>query len=116
NTNCRIGLSSPRPSHAWASTSKPPCVRSADPALAVMASPTKTSQQCGSRTTSRKRITYGGGVSENVVFLFRYGLLLERRGERDTDRFKEVERELSREFGLRPWEPSIFDVTAGIDD
>jgi hypothetical protein len=81
-----------------------------------MASPTKTSQQCGSRTTSRKRITYGGGVSENAVFLFRYGLLLERRGERDTDRFKEVERELSREFGLRPWEPSIFDVTAGIDD
>jgi hypothetical protein len=64
---------------------------------------------------SRKRITYGG-VSENAVFLFRYGLLLERKGERDTDRFKEVERELSRELGLRPWHPSIYEVTAGFDD
>jgi hypothetical protein len=64
---------------------------------------------------SRKRI-YTGGVSENAVFLFRYGLLLERRGERDTDRFKEVERELSRELDLRPWHPSIYDVTAGIEE
>jgi hypothetical protein len=64
---------------------------------------------------SRKRI-YVGGVSENAAFLFRYGLLLERKGERDTDRFKEVDRELSRELDLRPWHPSIFDVTAGIDD
>jgi hypothetical protein len=33
---------------------------------------------------SRRRITYVGGVNENAVFLFRYGLLLERKGERDT--------------------------------
>jgi hypothetical protein len=59
---------------------------------------------------------FTGGVSEDAVFLFRFGLLLERRGERDTDRFKEVDRELSRELDLRPWHPSIFDVTAGIDD
>jgi hypothetical protein len=65
---------------------------------------------------SRKRTTFVGGVSENAVFLFRYGLLLERRGERDTERFKEVERELSRELNLRPWHPSVFEVTAGIDD
>ena len=65
---------------------------------------------------SRRRTTYIGGVSENAVFLFRYGLRLERKGERDTDRFKEVDRELSRELGLKPWEPSVFDVTAGIDD
>jgi hypothetical protein len=38
---------------------------------------------------SRRRITYMGGVTENAVLLFRYGLLLERKGERDTDRFKE---------------------------
>jgi hypothetical protein len=35
---------------------------------------------------SRKH-TYTGGVSENAVILFRFGLMLERRGERDTDRF-----------------------------
>ena len=29
---------------------------------------------------------------------------------------QEVDRELSRELDLRPWHPSIFDVTAGIDD
>ena len=48
--------------------------------------------------------------------LFRFGLLLERRGERDSDRFREVERDLARELSLRPWHPSIFDITAGIDD
>jgi hypothetical protein len=65
---------------------------------------------------SRKRTTFEGAVTENAVFLFRYSLLLERRGERDTNRFKEVERELSRELQLRPWHPSIYEVTAGIDD
>ena len=54
---------------------------------------------------SRKRIT-----------LFRYGLLLERKGERDSDRFKEVDRELSRELGLKPWHPSVFDVAISLDD
>jgi hypothetical protein len=64
---------------------------------------------------SRKHI-YVGGVSDNAALLFRYGLLLEQRGERDTDRFKEIERELSRELKLRPWHPSIYDVTAGIEE
>ena len=65
---------------------------------------------------SRKRITSIGGVTENAVFLFRYGLLLERKGERDSDRFKEVDRELSRELGLKPWHPSVFDVAISLDD
>jgi hypothetical protein len=64
---------------------------------------------------SRKRITYGG-VSEDAVFLFRFGLLLERRNERNTDRFREVDKELTRELGLRPWHPSVFDVTGGVED
>jgi hypothetical protein len=65
---------------------------------------------------SRKRRITFGGVSEDAVFLFRYGLLLESRGECDTERFKEVERELSRDLNLRPWHPSIYDVTAGVKE
>jgi hypothetical protein len=48
--------------------------------------------------------------------LFGYGLQLQRVNKEHTSLFNEVDRELSRELGLRPWYPSIYEVTAGFDD
>ena len=51
-----------------------------------------------------------------AVNLFRYGLRLEREGKTETDLFRKVDIELSRELGLPPWCPSIYEVGIGIDE
>jgi hypothetical protein len=63
----------------------------------------------------RRRITYRG-LSERAIHLFRYGLTLQREGREDSNLFKKVDRELSHELSLKPWHPSIYEVTAGFDD
>ena len=65
---------------------------------------------------SRKRRTTYGGVSERAVALFRHGLQLERECKTETDLFKKVDLELSRELGLKPWHPSVYEVTVGLDE
>jgi hypothetical protein len=64
---------------------------------------------------SRKRRTTYGGVSDRAVALFRYGQL-EREDKTETDLFRKVDIELSRELGLPPWCPSVYEVGIGIDD
>jgi hypothetical protein len=41
---------------------------------------------------------------------------LEREGKTDTDLFKKVDLELSRELQLPPWCPSIYEVGIGMDE
>jgi hypothetical protein len=67
--------------------------------------------------TKRRRITHSG-ISARAICLFRYGLQLQREGKEDTDLFKHVDRELSHELHviLKPWHPSVFEVSAGFDD
>jgi hypothetical protein len=48
--------------------------------------------------------------------LFRHGLHLERECKTKTDLFKKVHLELSRELGLKPWHPSVYEVTVGLDE
>jgi hypothetical protein len=48
--------------------------------------------------------------------LFRTGLQLQSANKGDSDIFWELDLELSRELDLRPWHPSIFDITADLDD
>jgi hypothetical protein len=64
---------------------------------------------------TRQRRNGFAGVTLRAVRLSRTGLQLQGT-EGDSEQFKELDRELSRELGLRPWHPSIFEVTAGIDD
>jgi hypothetical protein len=63
----------------------------------------------------RRRIAYQG-LTERSINLFRYGLRLQHEGKEDTDLFKKVDRELCHELSLKPWHPSVFEVTAGSDD
>jgi hypothetical protein len=63
----------------------------------------------------KRRITYHG-ISDRAIHLFRYGLKLESQGKGDSDLFKKVDRELSRELSLQPWHPSIYEVNTGFDD
>jgi hypothetical protein len=65
--------------------------------------------------SKRRRVSYGG-VAERAIALFGYGLQLQRENKEHTSLFKKVDRELSRELGLRPWHPSIYEVTASFDD
>jgi hypothetical protein len=53
-------------------------------------------------------------VTQRAVKLFRYGLQLQSEGKDDSDLFNDVDRQLHRELGLRPWHDSVFHVT--IDD
>jgi hypothetical protein len=65
--------------------------------------------------SKRRRVTCGG-VTERAVSLFRYGLQLEREGKTDTALFQKLDIELSRELGLKPWHPSVYEVTVGLDE
>jgi len=64
----------------------------------------------------RRRRLASSGVTERAVSLFRYGTRLIHDGKYDTDLFRQVERELGREIGARPWWPSVFEVGCGLDD
>src|SRR5262245_32987354 len=66
--------------------------------------------------TRRKRRDDFNGITTRTVKLFRTGLQLQSSGRGDSDVFKELDHQLSRELNLRPWHPSIFEVTAFIDD
>ena len=65
--------------------------------------------------TKRRRNTRGT-ITRRAASLFRYGLQLEREGKTDTDLFKKVDLELSRELQLPPWCPSIYEVGIGLDE
>jgi hypothetical protein len=65
---------------------------------------------------SRRRRHVAGSITNRAVNLFRYGLRLEREGKTDSDLFRKVDIELSRELGLPPWCPSIFEVGIGLDE
>jgi hypothetical protein len=55
-------------------------------------------------------------ITQRAVSLFRYGLQLERESKTDTDLFRKVDLELSRELQLPPWCPSVYEVGIGIDE
>jgi hypothetical protein len=57
-----------------------------------------------------------GTITRRAVSLFQYGLRLEREGKTDSDLFKKVDLELSRELELPPWCPSVYEVGIGLDE
>jgi hypothetical protein len=69
---------------------------------------------------TKRRPIFVGGVTERAISLFRYGLRLQREGKEDTELFKKVDRDLWNELrplkNLKPWHPSVFWVTCGLDD
>jgi hypothetical protein len=62
---------------------------------------------------NKRRRNTPGTITQRAVSLFRYGLQLEREGKTDTDLFKKVDLELSRELPLPPWCPSVYEVGIG---
>jgi hypothetical protein len=60
--------------------------------------------------TRRRRITYTG-VSNRAIGLYRYALTLRQ----DSDLFRKVDTELSRELAIKVWEPSIFELEPSDD-
>src|SRR5262245_49824731 len=65
---------------------------------------------------TKRRRNKSGTITQRAVNLFRYCLQLEREGKTDTDLFRKVDVELSRELMLPPWCPSVYEVGIGIDD
>jgi hypothetical protein len=64
--------------------------------------------------TRRRRPIYEG-VSNRAIKLFWIGAKLEHDGKIESELFKKIDAELSRELGLKPWHPSVFELDLETD-